>query len=82
VPGIQKAPHALSPEAQDVAFPVARVRRVCSDQADARSGRAAKKRKERMMISRGKVVEFLARFVASGEVFADQKANVYCQGRL
>lgn len=50
--GMQNSPQTLSVSSQEVAFPLCRVRRVCSDQADARSGKAAKKKKERMVAVR------------------------------
>ena len=59
--GIQNAPQTRSPVAQAVAFPVARERRECSDQADTRSGKAAKKIKVRISISLFEVAKKLVR---------------------
>jgi hypothetical protein len=48
---MQNAPHTSSPESQDVAFPVERGRSEYSDHPEASSGRAAKKKKMRILES-------------------------------
>lgn len=47
---MQKAPHGLSPVTQEVELLVERVRRACSDHAEARRGRAVSNKKGRISV--------------------------------